>query len=530
MYRFLIVFALIACAHRGRGDKPSELLTILHTNDHHGHYLQDDKGQYGMSARMSLLKKIRKELAAKKQASLLLSGGDINTGTMESDLFDAEPDFKGMQELGYDAMAVGNHEFDNSYEVIQQQMKWAGFPFLSANIYFKDSNKRAFEPSYIIKNIGAYQIGIFGLTTFDTPAVASHEDASKKFRFMPIIPEAKKIVKRLKDKEKVDFIVLVTHVGHNGSPTAKGDIALANAVDGIDVIVGGHSQEIINAEVHNGAVIVQAKDWGKYLGRIDLKLYGKSLEVINYNLIPVNLVDSGKLVGEKIEEDKQMLKLFKPFADEANKLSQKKLTILDRTLGAERGLVRTSQMPVAQFVGAAMREQVPQIEVGVINGGSLRNPIEAGTISRKELHKLHPYGNTIIRVEMSADDLFKYMESMTELIFKSQISPLGGYPQLINLKLKIRNKKLVEITDAKNTWKIVKDQNKVKSEKKTFVFGTLNFLARGGDNYPVLKNKPSYVDTGFMINTALMSYSEKRYKGLSKRDFEKLNPAPLDIK
>ena len=531
MIRILIVLFLLSCSQNPKkAAKPSLFLSILHTNDHHGHYLKDDKEQYGMAARSTLITEIRKELKAKDHNYLLLSGGDINTGTMESDLFDAEPDFKGMKQLGYDAMAVGNHEFDNSYEIIKKQMSWAGFPFLSANVYFKENKKRVFNPLYIIKEFKGYKIGIFGLTTFDTPAVASHEDASKKFDFKPIIPEAKKVVKELREKEEVDLVIVLTHVGHNGSPTADGDIALAKAVDGIDVIVGGHSQEIIKAEVHNGAIIVQAQDWGKYLGRLDLKVDNAKKEMLEYELIPVNLKESGKLIGKKIEEDPTFIKLFKPYKEEADKLSQKKLTTLDETLGAKREFVRTRQMPVAQFVGAAMREQVPQIEIGVLNGGSLRNPLSAGSITRKELHKLHPYGNTIIRVQMSDEELFKYMETMTTLVFKAKESPLGGYPQLINMKLKIENQVLQEITDVNGSWSIKREGEKIVSTKKNFVFGTLNFLARGGDNYPVLKEKKSYVDTGFMINTALMNYSAKRKNGLKKKSFELMNPKPLEIK
>jgi 5'-nucleotidase/UDP-sugar diphosphatase len=88
-------------------------ITILHTNDHHGHFWRSEYGEYGLSAQKTLVDGIRKEVAAQGGSVLLLSGGDINTGVPESDLQDAEPDFRGMNLIGYDAMAVGNHEFDN---------------------------------------------------------------------------------------------------------------------------------------------------------------------------------------------------------------------------------------------------------------------------------------------------------------------------------------------------------------------------------------------------------------------------------
>lgn len=103
-------------------------ITILHTNDHHGHFWHNDHGEYGLAAQKTVVDNIRDEVAKNGGSVLLLSGGDINTGVPESDLQDAEPDFKGMNLVGYDAMALGNHEFDNPLEVLRQQEKWATFP------------------------------------------------------------------------------------------------------------------------------------------------------------------------------------------------------------------------------------------------------------------------------------------------------------------------------------------------------------------------------------------------------------------
>ena len=98
-------------------------ITILHTNDHHGHFWQNDHGEYGLGAQKTLVDGIRQEVAAQGGSLLLLSGGDISSGVPESDLQDAEPDFRGMNLVGYDAMAIGNHEFDNPLSVLRQQEK-----------------------------------------------------------------------------------------------------------------------------------------------------------------------------------------------------------------------------------------------------------------------------------------------------------------------------------------------------------------------------------------------------------------------
>ncbi|MEP6970171.1 MAG: metallophosphoesterase, partial [Betaproteobacteria bacterium] len=160
--------ALFGCAAMSSGGPQKDKtyhLTILHTNDHHGRFWQNDDGEYGMAARKTLIDQIRKEVAAAGGYSLLLDGGDVNTGVPESDLQDAVPDFKGMNMLGYDAMAVGNHEFDKPLSTLRMQRELVKFPMLAANIY--QGGKRMFEP-YKVFTFDGLRVGVMGLTTEDT--------------------------------------------------------------------------------------------------------------------------------------------------------------------------------------------------------------------------------------------------------------------------------------------------------------------------------------------------------------------------
>ena len=125
-----------------------------------------------MAARKTLIDKLRNEAKKQGHAVLLLSGGDINTGIPESDLQHAEPDFKGMSLLGYDAMALGNHEFDNPITVINKQQQWATFPLLSANIFEKSTGEHAFK-SYKIFEKNGLKIAVIGLTTTDTAKIGN---------------------------------------------------------------------------------------------------------------------------------------------------------------------------------------------------------------------------------------------------------------------------------------------------------------------------------------------------------------------
>lgn len=187
-------------------------ITILHTNDHHGHFWHNDHGEYGLAAQKTLVDQIRQEVASKGGSVLLLSGGDINTGVPESDLQDAEPDFRGMNMVGYDAMALGNHEFDNPLSVLRQQEKWAKFPLLSANIYQKSTNERLFKPYALFDKQGV-KIAVIGLTTDDTAKLGNPEYFTD-IEFRNPSTEAKQVVEQLRKSEKPDVIIAATHMGH----------------------------------------------------------------------------------------------------------------------------------------------------------------------------------------------------------------------------------------------------------------------------------------------------------------------------
>ncbi len=517
-----VSFLLFGCSSFNHQDAKLKL-RILHTNDHHGHYLADKDGQYGMAARKTKLDQLRSDIKKQSGGSLLLSGGDINTGTMESDVFDAKPDFLGMKKLGYDVMAIGNHEFDNDFKVLLQQKQWAGFPFLSANIFYKKTGKRVFDPAYIIKEINGVKVGIFGLTTIDTPFKASSDDAKKMFEFKPIIEAAKPIVDEL--KLKVDVVIAVTHIGHHGSETSNGDIKLAQAVDGIDVIVGGHSQEIINAEVHNNTIIVQAEDWGKYIGVLDLFITKEHIIADHqYKLEPINLKksdgDKKVLIADYIEPNQEMIDLFKPFQEKAEKIGSQKVGILMKDLSAQRKDVRSKQMPIGQFIGECFKHQVSDVDLVVLNGGSIRGGLVAGDISRKDLHRVHPYGNTIATVKMSAQELFDYMSVVAKFSHVNPKHLIGGYPQISFATLIMKDNELIGLKDPEGKWSIEKVNGAIQTNKKSFTLGTMNFVAKGGDNYPKLTANPTYTDTGFMVNAAMMNYAMVKKK-VDTTKFEK---------
>ena len=499
-------------------------ITILHTNDHHGHFWRSEYGEYGLAAQKTLVDGIRKEVAEEGGSVLLLSGGDINTGVPESDLQDAEPDFRGMNLIGYDAMAVGNHEFDNPMTVLRQQEKWSKFPFLSANIYQKSTGERLFKPWAIFKRQDL-KIAVLGLTTDDTAKIGNPEFFTD-IEFRKPADEAKLVIQELNMGEKPDIIIATTHMGHydngNHGSNAPGDVEMARSLPAgsLAMIVGGHSQDPVcmasenkkqvdyvpgtpcAPDKQNGIWIVQAHEWGKYVGRADFEFRNGEMKMVNYQLIPVNLKkkvtwDKGKservLYTPEIAENQQMLSLLTPFQNKGKAQLDVKIGSVNARLEGDRSKVRFVQTNMGHLLLAAQMART-SADFGVMSGGGIRDSIEGGDITYKSVLKVQPFGNIVVYADMSGKEVIDYLTAVAQMKPDS-----GAYPQFANVSFVAKDGKLNDL--------------KIKGEPvdpaKNYRMATLSFNATGGDGYPRIDNKPGYVNTGFIDAEVLKEFVQK---------------------
>ena len=502
-------------------------LTILHTNDNHGNFWQNKYGERGMAARATLVQKIRTEVEAAGGSVLLLSGGDINTGVPESDLQDAQPDFIGMNLIGYDAMAVGNHEFDNPLDVLAKQAGWADFPFLAANIY-KDG-KRMFE-AYKIFDKDGIKVAVIGLTTEDTAKIGNPEFI-KQVQFTDPKEEAKLVIAELKSKYNPDIIIAATHMGHylngdNGS-NAPGDVQLARYLDegSLDMIVGGHSQEPVCMEgknqyadfkpgqackpdVQNGTYIVQAHEWGKYVGRADYTFKNGDLELQSYNLIPVNLKKKVKdaegkkvrvFIQDEIVQDQLVFNTLKPFQEKGQAALNIVIGKTNGLLQGERKVVRNNQTNLGRLI-ATSHMQRAKADFAVMNSGGIRASIEAGDVSYKSVLTVQPFANTITYVDLTGPEVIAYLNQVAT---KSKDS--GAYAQFAGITMTVKDMQVSNVVIA----------GKAMDLASTYRFTIPSFNAAGGDGYPKLSDHPSYVNTGYVDAEVL-------------KDFIQMN-SPIDI-
>ena len=490
-------------------------ITILHTNDHHGRFWKNGDGEYGMAARKTLIDQIRGEVARAGGHSLLLDGGDVNTGVPESDLQDAVPDFKGMNMLGYDAMAVGNHEFDKPLAVLKMQRDLIKFPMLAANIY--EGGQRMFPP-YKIFNLGGVRVGVMGLTTEDTYKMVSPDNV-KNIQFRSVVAEAAKVVPEL--RAQADVVIAATHMGHyengNHGTQAEGDVEMARAVKGIDLVVGGHTQNpacmkaenVLDREYvpgtecrpdrQNGTWIVQAHEWGKYVGRADFSYRNGEFKLLKYALIPINLKKPVKAADGKtsmvhytseIAEDKEMLAMLQPYQD----FGQQKLTVeigsTDARVEGDRAVVRSKPASMAVLIGRALIDKT-KADFAVVNAGGVRDSFAPGKLTYKDVLKVQPFGNTTVTLDLTGKEVMDYLNAAAKMSVGS-----GAFAQFAGINLVITGGTVTSATvkgapvDPARTYRMVIN----------------NFVAAGGDGYPRMTGHKSFVDTGFVDADLLRAY------------------------
>ncbi|EGQ7911090.1 TPA: bifunctional UDP-sugar hydrolase/5'-nucleotidase UshA [Vibrio parahaemolyticus] len=481
--------------------------TVLHTNDNHGRFWENSKGEYGMAARKTLIDSIRAEVEANGGETILLSGGDINTGVPESDMQDAEPDFVGMNLIGYDAMAVGNHEFDNALSVLDKQAELADFPMLAANIYRKDTDgkvtdERYFAP-YKVFTINGLKVAVVGLTTKDTAKLVNPDNVANIHFADPQI-EIKKVLKEIEANETVDLVFATTHMGHyqdgNHGSEAPGDVLLARSLkDGeLDAIIGGHSQNPVCMEPgtndyadfkpgddcmpdrQNGTWIMQAHEWGKYVGRADFEYYDNKLHLASYKLIPVNLKAKDangdyQFIGDEIQPDATVKSTLQPYQDQGQALLDVRVSETDGKLEGDRGVVRSQQTNLGHLLGEAYRTyELVKADFGVMNSGGVRDSIQAGDITYRDVLTVQPFGNFVTKATMTGKEVKEYLD-----VVATKSAGSGAYAQLDNITLDVDcDAGSVTITDI---------NGKGFNLDATYTFAVISFSAAGGDDYPVIQ-------------------------------------------
>ena len=270
-------------------------ITILHTNDVHSHVepFSKDHSEFpnkgGFERRATLISEIRRQ----NPNTLLFDAGDIFQGTPYFNFYGGEIEFKLMSMLGYDAITIGNHDFDNGIDGLDKQLPNAKFDIISSNYDFKNTILESKVSDYKIYNKSGIKIGVFGLG-IELEGLVSKE-LYKETKYLDPIDIANDTAKKLKETKNCDIVICLSHLGYKYEkfPNKVSDLNLAKSTKNIDLIIGGHTHTFMNKPVvvknnaGNDVLINQVGCFGLYLGRIDFSFDSDNNKIFNSNLLMI---------------------------------------------------------------------------------------------------------------------------------------------------------------------------------------------------------------------------------------------------
>ena len=270
-------------------------ITILHTNDVHSHIepFSKDHSEFpnrgGFERRSTILNSIR----SKNPNTLLLDAGDIFQGTPYFNFYNGELEFKLMSLLKYDAVTIGNHDFDNGITGLNEQMPNASFDFLISNYDFKNTVLDGKTSDYKIYSKSGIKIGVFGLG-IELEGLVTKE-LYKETKYLDPIDIAQDVAKKLKNEEKCDLIICLSHLGYkyDNLPNRVCDYNLAKKTKDIDLIIGGHTHTFMNEpiilknQISKDVLVNQVGCFGLFLGQIDFYFDQNNQKYFNSSVLKV---------------------------------------------------------------------------------------------------------------------------------------------------------------------------------------------------------------------------------------------------
>lgn len=424
------IFLLVLLAVLTLGYSPlsqSFDLRILWTNDTHGylsplfHREEGDarfveralrEGRSGGFAYIASV--INRQRAEMPNRTLLVDSGDTWHGTVIPVRLAGSPVVEVMNAMGYDAMVPGNVEFFYDQPILEKLFSAAQFPILAANMYDKEWNERVDLPNlhpYVIKNIGGKKIAIVGMTYQWMTKVTNNT----KWSFGLRIEEVQNDIDKLRTQDNVDLVILLSHMGW------KADARYAELVNGIDVIVGAHTHDILyrptlvyNNKSKHDVLVVQSGSHGKMLGQLDLKFSNKRVTSFEQTLYPIRI----KEITPDPKIAAMITQLRAPYKDE-----------LERVIGETKNLLYrqgTWQSTADNLVSDALRARTKQ-NIAIVQPGRYGATILPGHITVEDVYNLVPMESPIYQMKFSGSTIRRMLEGAVDnVVAKDPLEAIGA--------------------------------------------------------------------------------------------------------
>lgn len=432
-----------------------------------------ERGCYGGYAR---IKTVVDEQRPKYNDSLWLNVGDEFQGTLFYSYYGGEKIAETINQLGFDAMTIGNHEFDGGDDELGDFLVNLTFPIISANIH-SDNEKlnKTIKPYHIFEDKG---IAIIGATTEETPSISSPGDGTT---FSDVVESVQNAIDEIKSNTNITRIAAITHIGYDK------DQELAEATTGLQLIMGGHSHTLLgDMEDAEGKypTIVKNKDgeevfivtayrWGEYVGYIDVT-YDPEGKILAYHGAPIhitNTTEQDEGLQAQIEDWRE------PFEEFAAEVLGTSNVVLDQTKCQEQECLLGNFMADAML--AYRKNDSADVDFALINAGGIRATIDTGDITRGEVLTSFPFGNSVVELALRGDELWNVLEGIvTGMNVENQEEVTSFFQVSDGIKVQYNPgntnfTKLVAVTI----------DGEPLDNGTEYHFVTLDFLAGGGDNF-----------------------------------------------
>lgn len=514
---FLLLVSLGVAGERAR-------VTVISTTDLHGRifpvdYFTNKPDQLGLAKLATMIRQIRKD----NPESLLVDVGDCIQGSPLAYLYNRKhleapnPMMLAMNELKYDSMTVGNHEFNFGLPVLEKARGEAKFPWLSANTVKVGTDEPAFVP-YIVKEVSGVRVGVLGLTT---PGIPYWENPGNYagLEFKDPVQAAERWVAVLRGKEKVDLVVVAMHMGleenlgsnrrfPNPIPNENAAIAVAREVKGIDVILLGHTHTDIPALVINGVLISQPDRWGYRLGRVDVTFERNGAGA----WVLTSKASTTIPVTEKIALDPEVEKLTRPYDIETQRWLATAIGHSDKPLSAANA--RLEDSAILDLIQRVQLE-AGRADVSLAACFDTRAQVPQGEVSVRNIYSLYLYENTLVVLEVTGSQLKDALEHSARYFvpYVQGRKPAELIdPQIPGYSFDMAEGVSYEIDLARPQGDRIRNlrfKGEPLAPDRKLRLATNNYRQNGGGGYTMLKNAPVLQRSSEEIRDLIIDWVEK---------------------